>query len=221
MGLGAVLLVFGLGSGYFARLASGLRFEDQASLMRLAEYQNALDIIGRYPAFGVGFGTAGELDLTTGVSSIYLTIAERTGLLGLLLFGVAIVAFFVAAIPAIRYSGDEGRRVEDRRPTKDDGRWTMDDGGEDGLGEPAATAGRPSSVVRSSSSSRQADWSILDTALLGGTASILGALVVGLVDHYYFNIEFPHMAALFWLVVGTALAARRLLIEPVGPPASS
>ena len=27
----------------------------------------------------------------------------------------------------------------------------------------------------------------------------LGALLVGLVDHYYFNIEFPHMAALLWL----------------------
>ena len=26
-------------------------------------------------------------------------------------------------------------------------------------------------------------------------------LLVGLVDHFYFDIEFPHMAALFWLTV--------------------
>ncbi|MGA7733072.1 MAG: O-antigen ligase family protein [Chloroflexia bacterium] len=207
LALGALLLVFGLGSGYFARLALGLRFEDQASLMRLAEYSNALDIIGRYPAFGVGFGTAGELDLTTGVSSIYLTIAERTGLLGLGLFVAAIVTFFLVAIPAIRRSGADG------------GRWTMDDGQLLKDNKVERTDEQPSSTVhRPPSTVSPAQWSILDTALLGGTASIVGALVVGIVDHYYFNIEFPHMAALLWLTAGTALAARRLLIEPRGMP---
>lgn len=34
---------------------------------------------------------------------------------------------------------------------------------------------------------------------------------MGTVDHYYFNIEFPHMAALLWLSIALALAARRLL----------
>jgi hypothetical protein len=192
VGLGAGLLVFGLGSGYFARLAAGIRFEDQASLMRLAEYRNALDIIGRYPAFGVGFGTAGELDLTTGVSSIYLTIAERTGLLGLGLFVVVVASFFVAAIPIIRWAGAGQRNYDGIRKA-----YVLE--------LSSASDARPTAA---------AEWSILDTALLGGAASILGALVVGLVDHYYFNIEFPHMAALFWLTAGIALAARRLLIEP-------
>jgi hypothetical protein len=54
---------------------------------------------------------------------------------------------------------------------------------------------------------------VLDTALLGGTAAILAALLVGLVDHYYFNIEFPHMAALLWLTIALALVARRMLVE--------
>ena len=173
-GLAGVLVIvaFGLGSGYFARLASGLRFEDQASLMRLAEYRNALDIIGRYPAFGVGFGTAGELDLTTGVSSVYLTIAERAGLFSLVLFLIIIGIFFANTLPAI---------VASMRH--------------------APPRGVPG----------DAEWSILDTALLGGTAAALGALLVGLVDHYYFNIEFPHMAALLWLVMALALVARRLL----------
>ena len=60
-----------------------------------------------------------------------------------------------------------------------------------------------------------AEWSALDVALLGGTASILGALLVGLVDHFYFNIEFPHMAALFWLTVALTMCARRLLSEGI------
>ena len=203
LALGGVIVVFGLGSGYFARLASGIRFEDQASLMRLAEYRNAIDIIGRYPAFGVGSGTAGELDLTTGVSSVYLTIAERAGLIGLALFIAVVATFFVAAVPAIRQSAQVGRKLkdDDPKPPKDYSARNK---------QYALTP----KVERSTAAS---DWSILDTAILGGTASILGALFVSLVDHYYFNIEFPHMAALFWLVAGTTLAARRLLIEPKGP----
>ncbi|HYO50892.1 MAG TPA: O-antigen ligase family protein [Chloroflexia bacterium] len=172
---GAVAItVLGVGSGYFARLAAGIRFEDQASIMRLAEYRNALDIIGRYPAFGVGFGTAGELDLTTGVSSIYLTIAERTGLIGLALFLVVMVIFLAKALPAV------------------------------------VAANRHAPPPGSAS---EQEWSALDSALLGGTAALLGALLVGLVDHYYFNIEFPHTVALFWLAASLALTGRRLLMQ--------
>ena len=180
----AVILALGLGSGYFARLASGFRFEDPASLMRLAEYSNALDIIGRYPAFGVGFGTAGELDLTTGVSSVYLTIAERAGLFSLALFLVVAAIFFANTIPALVTSI---RKAPPR------------------------------------GSSGETEWSVLDTALLGGTSAVLAALLVGLVDHYYFNIEFPHMAALLWLTMALALVARRMLLGgsggPLQPPA--
>ncbi|HYP19332.1 MAG TPA: O-antigen ligase family protein [Chloroflexia bacterium] len=167
-----LLLVVGAGSGYFARIAAGLRFEDPASLMRLAEYRNALAIIERYPVFGVGFGTAGELDLTTGVSSLYLTIAERAGLVALALFVIAMLAFFAHMLPAIIAS----RRAA---PAK---------------GDPAET-----------------EWSVLDSTLLGGTAAMSGALIsVGPLDHFYFNIEFPHMVALFWLTASLTLTAWRM-----------
>lgn len=167
-----LLLVVGAGSGYFARIAAGLRFEDPASLMRLAEYRNALAIIERYPVFGVGFGTAGELDLTTGVSSLYLTIAERAGLVALALFVIAMLAFFAHTLPAIIAS----RRAA---PAK---------------GDPAET-----------------EWSVLDSTLLGGTAAMSGALIsVGPLDHFYFNIEFPHMVALFWLTASLTLVAWRM-----------
>ena len=42
--------------------------------------------------------------------------------------------------------------------------------------------------------------------LLGLQAAIVAALAVGLLDHYFFNIEFSHMVALFWGSIGLALA---------------
>ncbi len=45
---------------------------------------------------------------------------------------------------------------------------------------------------------------------LGFTAGILGALVSGIFDHYYFNIEFIGAAMMFWLYVGLSLAAARI-----------
>jgi polysaccharide biosynthesis protein PslJ len=35
------------------------------------------------------------------------------------------------------------------------------------------------------------------------------ALVIGVFDHYFFNIQFPHMAALFWMLGGAILALSR------------
>jgi O-antigen ligase len=127
----------------------------------------------------VGFGTAGELDLTTGVSSVYLTIAERTGLLGLAAYLITMLAFFAAVIPALAASHRSA---------------------------PAAD------------SNTERAWSVLDSALLGCTAAILGALVLSVADHYYFNIEFPHMVALFWLAVALALASRRIFAEQFRGP---
>jgi O-antigen ligase len=175
-GLAGALLIaaLGIGSGYFGRVISGLRFEDQANQMRLAEYANALDIIGRYPAFGVGFGTAGELDLTTGVSSVYLTVAERTGLLGLVAFMIVLFVILLHAISAISLSR---RRAPPAEADSSEG------------------------------------WSLYDSVLLGCTAAVVGAMVVGVADHYYFNIEFPHTVALFWLTAGLAMAARGWVVK--------
>jgi hypothetical protein len=40
--------------------------------------------------------------------------------------------------------------------------------------------------------------------------AVAGALVGGLMDHYLFNLVFPHAAALLWLVVGLGAVAIRL-----------
>jgi hypothetical protein len=190
-------LALGLGGSYLARLQSGFALQDQAQLMRLAEYQNAITIIGRYPFFGVGFGTAGELDLTTGVSSIYLTIAERMGLIGLGVYLLVLGGFFVLTLSTlVKGSG-----------TRDQGAGTRDQQTPEPNTNPAVLS--PQSSVL-----------IYDPVLLGATAAVLAALVEGVADHPFFNIEYSHMVALFWLCVALALIARRGLLaaQQAHPP---
>lgn len=154
-GVLALLLMTGLGiaEDFLHRMSEGLQFRDQAQQMRLAEYQNALNIIARYPWFGIGFGQAPEIDLVAGVSSIYLTIAERMGLIGLTAFIGIVGSWFVITWRAAPKLDEE-----------------------------------------------RASW------LLGTQAGIVAALAVGLVDHYYVNIEFSHMVALFWGCMGLGMA---------------
>ena len=51
----------------------------------------------------------------------------------------------------------------------------------------------------------------LESLWWGLHAGLLGALVGGIVDHYFFNLDFHHSATLFWLVVGLATATAELL----------
>ena len=46
-----------------------------------------------------------------------------------------------------------------------------------------------------------------EALLLGYGGAVLGALVSGVFDHYWFNMTYPHMTVLFWLFVGLATAA--------------
>ncbi len=45
-----------------------------------------------------------------------------------------------------------------------------------------------------------------EAILLGYGGAVLGALVSGIFDHYWFNMTYPHMSALFWLYIGLATA---------------
>lgn len=136
------------------QFAAGFALEDQSTRLRLSEYQNALDIVGRYPWFGIGFGPAPDPDLQEGVSMIYLTIAERMGLVGLAAFLLVMVLFFLYVTANFSRLPQEKQKAN----------------------------------------------------LLGLSAGIVGALAVGVLDHYFFNIEFAHMAALFWLFMALAVA---------------
>ena len=46
----------------------------------------------------------------------------------------------------------------------------------------------------------------LEAVLLGFGGAVLGALVSGIFDHYWFNMTYPHMTVLFWLYLGMATA---------------
>jgi O-antigen ligase len=50
----------------------------------------------------------------------------------------------------------------------------------------------------------------LETPLLAYGAAILGAMMGGVFDHFYFNLTFIHIAALYWLSLGLGIAAVRI-----------
>jgi hypothetical protein len=50
----------------------------------------------------------------------------------------------------------------------------------------------------------------LDPIWLGLHAALVGGLVVGIFDHYLFNIDFHHAVTIFWLLLGLAVAATRV-----------
>ena len=55
-----------------------------------------------------------------------------------------------------------------------------------------------------------ADDAFLAPILLGTAGALLGAMIAGLADHYFFNLKFPHSVVLFWLYVALGMVAIRL-----------
>jgi len=51
----------------------------------------------------------------------------------------------------------------------------------------------------------------LESIWWGLHAGLIGALVGGVFDHYFFNPDFPHSVTLFWLLVGLATAATEII----------
>src|SRR5205085_7150792 len=85
IGLLAVLAT-PVGQDLVVRFVSGFSTADRATAFRVGEYANALTLLGRYPLLGIGFGMSPDIDVSAGVSSVYLLVAEQTGLLGLSAF---------------------------------------------------------------------------------------------------------------------------------------
>ncbi len=53
----------------------------------------------------------------------------------------------------------------------------------------------------------------LEPLLFGLGGALLGAMVGGLVDHYFFNLDFPHSVSLFWLYTALTVVTIRLSEE--------
>ena len=145
---GVALIAVGVGASFMQRLWLGFTLQDPATKLRMDEYRNAWAIIQEHVWFGVGFGDAPSIELQAGVSSIYLTIAERAGALGVLVFLLAVVPLTVRALWSTRRVLDEATDLR-----------------------------------------------------LSVVAALTACLAVGVVDHYFFNPQFAHMAALFWMLV--------------------
>jgi len=98
MGIVALLfLLLPVTQGYVARALEGLQGQDLATQMRIGEYRDAMALIQRYPLFGVGFAGSPDIDLYLGVASVYLTIGQQMGVVGLLLFLTVIGVVFAYA----------------------------------------------------------------------------------------------------------------------------
>jgi hypothetical protein len=152
------VLVTPYGQAFVSRFVSGFSARDPATAFRLGEYANALTLVSRYPLLGIGFGPSPDIDVTAGVSSVYLLVAEQTGLIGLTVYAIALLTTW-----SIGFRG-----LVDMR----------------------------------------------DVSLQGIRAAFLaafsGALVTGLLDHYFANQAFPHAVALFWLYAAILVASARL-----------
>jgi O-antigen ligase len=59
--------------------------------------------------------------------------------------------------------------------------------------------------------SQAADDPELEPLWWGLHAGVMGALIGGIFDHYFFNPDFHHSVTLFWLVVGLATAATGII----------
>jgi O-antigen ligase len=106
VGLLAVLLS-PPGEDFVVRFVSGFSTADRATAFRVGEYANALTLLQRYPILGIGFGQSPDIDVTAGVSSVYLLVAEQTGFLGLGLFLLAVLLVWFAGLRGLRHMPDE------------------------------------------------------------------------------------------------------------------
>jgi hypothetical protein len=160
LGLFMGLAVFAspIGQALVVRFVSGFSTADPATAFRVGEYTNALTLLSRYPLLGIGFGASPDIDVTAGVSSVYLLVSEQTGLLGLSMYLVALTTTWYIGIRDLRKTRDERLQA-------------------------------------------------IRAAFL---AALSGALLTGLLDHYFANQAFPHAVALFWLYAAALVCASRL-----------
>ena len=99
--IGVIMLFLPFTQRYVEKFEAGIRGEDVETQMRFGEYQDAINLIARYPVIGVGFSGTPQIDLYLGVASTYLTIASSAGIVGLA--GYLLVFASAFAYSAQRY----------------------------------------------------------------------------------------------------------------------
>jgi O-antigen ligase len=104
--VGFALVLSPIGRDIVTRFISGFSTADRATAFRVGEYANALTLLQRYPLLGIGFGVSPDIDVTAGVSSVYLLVAEQTGLLGLAVYVVALASIWLIGLRGLTAMDD-------------------------------------------------------------------------------------------------------------------
>lgn len=99
---GALLFLLPQTQEYVDRVFQALRGEDLATQMRIGEWTDSLELISRYPAFGIGFTGTPVLDVYTDVANMYLIMANQIGLTGLLIFLITMGGVLIYGLQAWR-----------------------------------------------------------------------------------------------------------------------
>jgi len=89
---------------YLDRLSQAFQGADLATKMRIDEWTDSLELIGRYPLVGVGFTGTPEIDIYTDVANMYLMMANQIGLTGVLIFLLAMGGVFLYGRRAWRHA---------------------------------------------------------------------------------------------------------------------
>ncbi|MCE2468210.1 MAG: O-antigen ligase family protein [Caldilineaceae bacterium] len=56
----------------------------------------------------------------------------------------------------------------------------------------------------------------LEPWVLGLAGAVIGLVITGIFDHFHVNLLYPHMSALYWLLLGACTAALRLVLSDRG-----
>jgi polysaccharide biosynthesis protein PslJ len=103
--LGALLfLVLPQTQDYIDRILQAFQGADLATQMRLGEWGDSLELIQRYPVFGIGFTGTPTRDIYTDVANMYLIMANQIGLTGVFFFLLAMSGIFYYAWQAWKHS---------------------------------------------------------------------------------------------------------------------
>jgi O-antigen ligase len=101
---GLLFLLLPQTQSYLDRIMQAFQGEDLATQMRLGEWGDSLELIQKYPVFGIGFTGTPTRDVYTDVANMYLIMANQIGLTGVFFFLLAMGGVFYYAWQAWQYS---------------------------------------------------------------------------------------------------------------------
>ncbi|MCB9460070.1 MAG: O-antigen ligase family protein [Anaerolineaceae bacterium] len=105
LALGAALLfLLPQTQDYIDRIFQALQGADLATQMRIGEWSDSLNLIQQYPIFGIGFTGTPTAAVYTDVANMYLIMANQIGLVGVVIFLMAMGSVFRYGLRAWKYA---------------------------------------------------------------------------------------------------------------------